>query len=103
MTAYGAEDDFRAALRRVLSVTRSSFEQRAQLEKALESRIAIEQAKGVLSERLRLELDEAFLVLRNAARSSRRRVHDIALEVLGQKETPPAVLAALNDLLRERN
>jgi len=103
VTAYGAEDDFRAALRRVLSVTRSSFEQRAQLEKALESRIAIEQAKGVLSERLRLELDEAFLVLRNAARSSRRRVHDIALEVLGQKETPPAVLAALNDLLRERN
>jgi AmiR/NasT family two-component response regulator len=102
VTAYGAEDDFRAALRRVLSVTRSSFEQRAQLEKALESRIAIEQAKGVLSERLRLELDEAFLVLRNAARSSRRRVHDIALEVLGQKETPPAVLAALNDLLRER-
>lgn len=102
MTAYGAEDDFRAALRRLLAVTRSSFEQRAQLEKALESRIAIEQAKGILSERLRLDLDEAFVVLRNAARSSRRRAHDVALEVLGQKETPPAVLAALNDLLRER-
>ena len=103
MAAYSAEDDFRAALRRLLSVTRSSFEHRAQLERALESRIAIEQAKGILAERLRLDLDQAFAVLRRAARCSRRRVHDVALEVLEQKETPPTVLAALHDMLRDRS
>lgn len=102
MTAYGGENDFRAALRRLLAVTRSSFEQRAQLERALETRIAIEQAKGILSERLRLDLDQAFAVLRRAARSSRRRVHEVALEVVERKETPPEVLAALHDLLRDR-
>ncbi len=101
MTAYSAEDDFRAALRRLLAVTGSSFEHRAQLERALESRIAIEQAKGILAERLRLDLDQAFEVLRRAARCSRRRAHDVALEVVGQKETPPSVLAALHDLLRD--
>jgi AmiR/NasT family two-component response regulator len=102
VTAFSDEGDFRSALRRVLAVTRSSFEQRAHLERALESRIAIEQAKGILSERLRLDLDEAFDVLRRAARSSRRRVHDVAVEVVGQKETPPAVLAALHEMLRDR-
>jgi AmiR/NasT family two-component response regulator len=102
VTAYSAENDFRAALRRLLAVTSSSFEQRAQLERALESRIAIEQAKGILAERLRLDLDQAFAVLRRAARCSRRRVHDVARDVLDQKETPPAVLAALHDQLRDR-
>jgi regulator of sirC expression with transglutaminase-like and TPR domain len=102
VTAFSAEDDFRTALRRLLTVTRSSFEQRAQLERALESRIAIEQAKGILSERLRLDLDQAFEVLRRAARCSRRRAHDVALEVVQQKETPPTVLAALHEMLRDR-
>ena len=96
------ENELQVALRRLLSVTRSSFEQRAHLERALEARIVIEQAKGILAERLRLDLDEAYALIRRSARSSRRRAHEIAAEVVGQRETPAAVLGALQELLRDR-
>ena len=46
----------------------------AQLEYALESRIVIEQAKGILAERLGLGVEEAFDVLRYAARTARIRL-----------------------------
>jgi AmiR/NasT family two-component response regulator len=103
VTAYPVDNELRVALRRLMSVTRSSFEQRAHLERALESRIVIEQAKGILAERLRLDLDDAYVLIRRTARSSRRRAHEIAAEVVEQRETPAAVLAALHDLLRERS
>jgi ANTAR domain len=44
----------------------------AQLQVALESRVVIEQAKGVLAERLQITPEEAFDRLRSSAR--RRRV-----------------------------
>jgi GAF domain-containing protein len=52
-----------------------------QLQVALNSRIAIEQAKGVLSARLNKTTDEAFEVLRLHARSTRRRLTDLAEDV----------------------
>jgi GAF domain-containing protein len=52
-----------------------------QLQVALNSRIAIEQAKGVLSARLDKTTDEAFEVLRLHARSARRRLTEVAEEV----------------------
>lgn len=62
-----------------------------QLQAALISRIVIEQAKGVLAERRGLSMDEAFQVLRGQARSTRRRLTDIATEVVaGGVGTPPA-------------
>jgi AmiR/NasT family two-component response regulator len=63
----------------------------AQLRRALESRIAIEQAKGVLSERFGVSPDEAFDAIRRAARNESRKLKDVAEEVLGSTRTPAAV------------
>ena len=52
-----------------------------QLQAALTSRIIIEQAKGVLAERLKISADEAFEVLRGAARYSNRLLSDLARDV----------------------
>jgi hypothetical protein len=52
-----------------------------QLQAALTSRIVIEQAKGVLAERLQISTDEAFGVLRAAARSRNRLLSELAREV----------------------
>jgi AmiR/NasT family two-component response regulator len=66
-----------------------------QLQRALDSRIVIEQAKGILAERLRLAPDDAFAVLRGAARSSQMRLHDLAGAVVLTRETPAPVIREL--------
>ena len=53
-----------------------------QLQTALDTRIAIEQAKGILAERLHIPLQEAFLVLRAAARRNRMKIRDLAQRAL---------------------
>lgn len=53
-----------------------------QLQRALRSRIVIEQAKGALIERQGISADAAFELLRATARASRRRVVDVAADVL---------------------
>ena len=53
-----------------------------QLEYALEHRVVIERAVGVLMERNGLEAVAAFEELRSAARNSRRRAADVAAEIL---------------------
>ena len=63
----------------------------AQLRQALESRIVIEQAKGVLAERYATAVDVAFELLRRAARSSQLRLHDLAADVVAANETPVAI------------
>jgi AmiR/NasT family two-component response regulator len=63
----------------------------AQLETALASRIVIEQAKGVLAERYRIDLDRAFMVLRRAARSNRIKIHDLAQLVVTSPRTPISI------------
>jgi AmiR/NasT family two-component response regulator len=62
-----------------------------QLERALQSRIVIEQAKGVLAERYGLTVAAAFELLRASARSSRMRIHPLAAEVVGSKQSPLAI------------
>jgi DNA-directed RNA polymerase specialized sigma subunit len=78
-------------LERLEAITRSLLEKNAQLERALESRIVIEQAKGKLAERLGVEVDEAFEVLRFAARSAQLKLHDLAAGVVASSDNPPAV------------
>jgi GAF domain-containing protein len=52
-----------------------------QLNEALNSRIMIEQAKGVIAERAGIDTDEAFARLRQHARSNNLRLADVAAEV----------------------
>jgi AmiR/NasT family two-component response regulator len=84
-------EEARTTVARLLTVTRASYERRAQLEHALESRVTIEQAKGILAERFGLSVDEAFDVLRRAARSNRLKLHAVAADVVASRETPQAV------------
>ncbi|RSN25226.1 transcriptional regulator [Streptomyces sp. WAC 05977] len=54
----------------------------AQLQTALNSRVIIEQAKGVLAERLRVSVDDAFGVLRAYARSNNRKILSVAAGIV---------------------
>ncbi|MDP9335553.1 MAG: GAF and ANTAR domain-containing protein [Actinomycetota bacterium] len=54
----------------------------SQLEGALESRILIEQAKGIVAERNHVGIDTAFEVLRGYARTNNRLLRDTAREVI---------------------
>ena len=65
-----------------------------QLQVALNSRIIIEQAKGVLAERGRLDMALAFDVLRGHARSTNQRLSDVALGVVNGT-TAEAILRPL--------
>lgn len=63
-----------------------------QLQTALNSRILIEQAKGVLAERLNLDVAEAFAVLRGAARSRNRPLSELAQAIVeGSEQITPAM------------
>ncbi len=70
-------------------------EQAAQLQRALDSRVTIEQAKGMLAERLALTPGEAFQLLRRSARSAQMRLHDLAASVIESSSTPEPVLREL--------
>jgi GAF domain-containing protein len=59
-----------------------------QLQTALESRGLIEQAKGALMARERLDEQEAFTHLRRAARSSGRKLSEVAAEVAAGRPLP---------------
>ena len=85
----GTLQDASAAVARLLSVTHASYERRAQLEHALESRIGIEQAKGIVAERYDLEVDAAFELIRRAARSNRMKLDDLVKAIRPGQETPP--------------
>lgn len=53
-----------------------------QLQSALTSRIQLEQAKGVLAERVGLRMDEAFEVMRSYARGHNRKLTDVAAQII---------------------
>ena len=58
-----------------------------QLQAALNSRILIEQAKGVLAERRHLDMEQAFTLLRTEARNTNRRLSELARAVVDGSAT----------------
>ncbi len=91
----GTLEDASAAVARLLAVTHASYERRAQLEHALESRISIEQAKGIVAERYGLEVDEAFELIRRTARTHRMKINDLARAIRPGQETPSELAATI--------
>jgi hypothetical protein len=67
----------------------------AQLQHALDSRVVIEQAKGILAERFGLKVDDAFELLRHAARATGSKLAALAGEVVADGQTPQSIADAL--------
>ena len=63
-----------------------------QLQAALNSRVIIEQAKGILAERGRLDPSQAFALLRSQARINNVRLSDLARDVITGATTSDALL-----------
>ena len=78
-------------------------ESNAQLQRALDSRVVVEQAKGILAERFGLEMPDAFELLRRSARNNRMRLHILATLVVESEETPPEIGALRPTLVRSRS
>lgn len=101
----GALDDERLRVGKALAdvATIGLLQQRAirhggilteQLQTALNSRVLIEQAKGILAERLHIDLDQAFGLLRHGARSRNRLLSDLAKVIVDGTESISVVTAA---------
>jgi GAF domain-containing protein len=56
-----------------------------QLQQALDSRVVIEQAKGVLATRLDIDMGQAFQLIRGRARGQRRRLREVADEIVSTR------------------
>ena len=99
----GTSDEASAAIGRLLAVTQASYERRAQLEHALQSRVAIEQAKGVVAERYGLEAEEAFQIIRRAARTHRMKLHDLVRQFSLRYASVEYLTEYLADQVRNRH
>ncbi|MEU7482096.1 GAF and ANTAR domain-containing protein [Lentzea sp. NPDC042327] len=55
-----------------------------QLQNALNSRIVIEQAKGILAERLQIDVADAFSLMRTHARNSNQLLSEVAQHVVSR-------------------
>jgi GAF domain-containing protein len=84
----GAVAAFAVVLGRLIgSITdaRHMAELTAQLQLALNARVLVEQAKGVLMEREGVDAERAFELLRRRARSSERKLTDVARELIARR------------------
>src|SRR5262245_49272685 len=85
---FGNVEELRAALAAVT-------ERNRQLEEALITRVVIEQAKGILSERLGISVEDAFALLRMSARSDRIALRVLATRVVRERGTPQPIIRGM--------
>ncbi len=85
------DGDGRGEVARLREVVASLMTRTQQLETALQSRIVIEQAKGILAERYAITVDDAFGLLRRSARNHRLRLHALAAAVVASRQTPDEI------------
>ena len=64
------------------------LERTIQLQRALDSRVVIEQAKGVVSTLLNIDVEDAFDLLRATARSAGRTLDSVAIQVVRERSLP---------------
>jgi GAF domain-containing protein len=64
-----------------------------QLQRALDSRVLIEQAKGAMSQALGLTMDEAFGAIRNYARNHNMTMHAVATAITAHSLTAEVLVA----------
>lgn len=65
----------------------------AQLQEALDSRVAVEQAKGIIAERYGVPVDFAFRLMRDHARSQHVLLHSLAVAVVTGNAAVPGPAA----------
>ena len=63
----------------------------SQLQHALDSRVVIEQAKGMIAERLQLTMEQAFATMRSHARNHNLRLGDVARDVISGALRPASL------------
>ncbi|MFS0866383.1 ANTAR domain-containing protein [Microbacterium sp. 179-B 1A2 NHS] len=67
----------------------------SQLQAALDSRVVIEQAKGVVSQRTGLRIDEAYAPIRAYARAHQQPLHEVAAKIVRRDIDPSTLLIGL--------
>ncbi len=67
---------------------RQQIDVAAQLQGALNSRIVIEQAKGIVAEQQKMNMEDAFAMLRGYARNSAVTLSEVARAVIDRSLTP---------------
>jgi GAF domain-containing protein len=85
---------------------RAATEQRLlaeQLQHALDSRVSVEQAKGVIAEHGQFDMEAAFTALRHYARSHNQRLVDVARAVAARTLPAATVMAQSHELGSSRS
>jgi ANTAR domain len=80
-----------AELERLVIYADAQERKASQLQSALESRVVIEQAIGMLAERYNIPFTDAFELLRAGARNTRQHVRAIAEELRESRQTPSEI------------